>query len=102
MAMARSTPLPSSSAPPPPTKSATPRWIWRAARRLDQRLADQRDAVELAVEVGSKDVGRREMRGRAIVPERDVAFVPLEAHRVFRAGDMLPQHFEELVAFARR
>jgi hypothetical protein len=38
----------------------------------------------------------------AIVPKRDVALVPLEAHRVFGARDVLPQDFEDFLAFARR
>lgn len=56
----------------------------------DQRLAHQRDPIELTVKVGLKNVRRGQMRGRAIVPKGDVALVPLETHRVFRARDMLP------------
>ena len=42
-------------------------------------------------EIGFEDVGWREVHRRAIVPKRDVALVPLEAHGVFGARDVFPQ-----------
>ena len=41
------------------------------------------------------------MRGRPVVPERDVARIPFEAHRVFGAHNMLPQDLQYLGALPR-
>src|SRR4051812_43626223 len=71
----------------------------RPAVDTDERLSDQRDPVQLAIEIGLEDVGRRQVRGRAVVPERDVAGIPLETDRVFRPRYVLPDQFEQLLAF---
>src|SRR3954451_22094255 len=67
----------------------------------DKRLTDEGNAIELTVELGLEDVPRRQMYRRAIVPERNIALVPLEAHGIFRAGDVFPEDFENFLAFAR-
>src|SRR5438105_8131408 len=66
----------------------------------DERLPDQGHAIKLAVEVGFEDVSRCKMHGRPVVPERDVSRVPLEPHGIFRPCYVLPQDFEDLLAFA--
>ena len=71
----------------------------RPAVDTHERLSDQRDPVQLAIEIGLEDVGRRQVRGRAVVPERDVAGIPLETDRVFRPRHVLPDQFEQLLAF---
>jgi len=42
-------------------------------------VPDQRDPVELTVEIGLEDVGRRQVRGRAVVPECNAVISPLWA-----------------------
>src|ERR1700712_3956936 len=42
------------------------------------------------------------MRGRTVVPERDAALLPLEAHREFRTRHVFPEQFENRLALARR
>src|SRR2546423_9493797 len=54
-----------------------------AAIDTDERLSHQRNPIELAIEIGLEDIGRREVRRRAVVPKSDVSRVPLEADRVF-------------------
>src|SRR5215469_766382 len=65
-------------------------------------LPNQCHPVELAVEIGFENVGGREVHRRAIVPKRDVALVPLEAHGVFGTRDVLPKDLEDFLALARR
>ena len=68
----------------------------------DRHVADERRAIQLAIEVEIEDVDGREVGGRAVVPERDAARLPLEADREFRPRHVFPQQFEQRLALARR
>src|SRR5687768_14235429 len=72
------------------------------AVHADRHVANQRDAIELAVEVRIEDIPRREVRGGTVVPEGDAAGLPGKAHREFGADDVLPQELEQHLALARR
>src|SRR5688572_18156288 len=74
----------------------------RPAVHPDWHVSDQGDPVELAVEFRIENIPGSQVRGRAVVPERDTARGPAEAHRELGPHDVLPQELEHDLALASR
>src|SRR6478735_2871960 len=68
----------------------------------DRDVAHQRDAVQYPLSVDVFEVAWREVKCRAVVPERDASRLPLEAHRVLGSCDLLEQQVEHVPALAGR
>src|SRR5208337_530446 len=67
--------------------------------RPDRPVADQRHPVQDPLYVEMTEVGRAEVRGGPVVPERDAARLPSEPHGVIGAGDLLVEQVEDAAAF---
>ena len=66
-------------------------WIGFQSIDTDRHIADQGYAVELSVGIDLEDIRRRQMTGRAVVPESNITGLPAKAHCVFLTHRMLPK-----------
>jgi len=67
-----------------------------------RNLAIQRNPVELAAEVSIENIANGLMLGSTVIPKRDTPRTPSKPDRELRLQAMLPEVFQQALAFSRR